>query len=103
MQNKVLEFNRNMPCHSKPMPVSARILDIQSELGELGKEVLKASRYGTEGFAKTEDFEMELGDALYSILSLANETGIDAEVALDKVLEKYRKRIENKGNMGSGN
>ena len=36
--------------HKKPMPVYARILDIQSELGELAKEYLKHSRYGTVDF-----------------------------------------------------
>ena len=90
MQQKVKNFNEAMPCHTKPMPASARLLDIASEIGELSKEVLKASRYGTEDFKVTEDFEMEFGDVLYSLLSLANETGIDSEKALDKILTKYQ-------------
>lgn len=102
MQKKVLEFNESMPCHKKPMPVSARVLDIQSEVGELAKEVLKNSKYGTAEFKKDENFEMEMGDILYSLLSLANETKIDIEIALEKVLDKYKKRIENKKDMGSG-
>ena len=102
MQNKVSEFNKIRNCHTEIMPVSARMLDIESEVGELAKEVLKSTKYGTKEFNKTEDFELELGDVLYSILSLADETGVDANVALDKVLAKYRKRIENNDNMGSG-
>jgi hypothetical protein len=43
MQNKVSEFNSKRNCHLKPMPVAGRILDIESELGELGKEYLKCS------------------------------------------------------------
>lgn len=91
-----------MPCHEKPMPIHARILDIQSELGELAKEYLKNSKYGTQNFDLTEDFKLEYGDVLYSLLSLGNEVGLNAEEELDKVLEKYKKRIIDKNSMGSG-
>lgn len=103
MQKKVKDFNDNRNCHLKPMPVSARVLDIQSEVGELAKEVLKNSKYGTQEFVLTEDFELELGDVLYSLLSLADEAGVDADKALSRVIEKYRKRIADKKDMGSGN
>ena len=102
MQKKVQEFNKNMPCQEKPMPIHARILDIQSELGELAKEYLKNSKYGTQNFDLTEDFKLEYGDVLYSLLSLGNEVGLNAEEELDKVLEKYKKRIIDKNSMGSG-
>lgn len=102
MQNKVKEFNANLACHQKPMPIYARILDIQSELGELAKEYLKNSKYGTQKFALSEEFRLEFGDVLYSMLSLANEADLNAEEELNKVLEKYKKRIENKNSMGSG-
>ena len=48
------------------------------------------------------EFKMEFGDCLYSLLSLAEELNIDAEQYLDKVIAKYRARIEKNGNMGSG-
>lgn len=102
MQKKVQEFNKKMTCHEKPMPIHARILDIQSELGELAKEYLKNSKYGTQNFDLTEDFKLEYGDVLYSLLSLGNEVGLNAEEELDKVLEKYKKRIIDKNSMGSG-
>lgn len=102
MQEKVKKFNDNMPCHKKPMPTWARVADIQSELGELSKEVLKASKYGTKEFELNDNFVMEFGDCIYSLMSLANELGIDANQALDKVLDKYQKRIEANQNMGSG-
>ena len=102
MQNKVKDFNKMRNCHTKPMPVTARVLDIQSEVGELSKEVLKNTKYGTKEFVVSDDFELELGDVLYSLLSLADETGVDADAALNRVLAKYKKRIENNDNMGSG-
>ena len=70
-------------------------MDIQSEMGELSKEYLKATDYGSKEFGTTEDFNLELGDVLYSLLSLAEEQGVDAKQSLEKVLKKK--------NMGSGN
>ncbi len=102
MQNKVKDFNENKQVHTKPMPVYARLLDIQSEIGELAKEYLEGSKYGTSDFLKNEDFEMEFGDVLYSLLSLANEVNIDANKALDKIIKKYQDRIDKKNSMGSG-
>ena len=102
MQNKVREFNANRNCHLKPMSVASRLLDIESELGELGKEYLKCSKYGTAEFVMNEDFEFEFGDVLYSLLSLADEVNIDSEEALSKVLKKYQARIDKNKSMGSG-
>ena len=59
-------------------------------------------KYGTQNFDLTEDFKLEYGDVLYSLLSLGNEVGLNAEEELNKVLEKYRKRIIDKNSMGSG-
>ena len=101
MQEKVKVFNENRNAHLKPMPTYARLLDIQSEMGELVKEYLKGSKYGTADFILHDDFELEFGDLLYSLLSLAQETKIDAEKCLDRVIEKYKARIEKSNNMGS--
>ena len=102
MQNKVKKFNNEI-LKNKPLSPALRILDIQSELGELSKEVLKSTKYGTESFSVSNDFYLEFGDTLYSLICLANETNIDMEKSLDDVLLKYKKRFEEKGNAGSGN
>ena len=54
MQEKVKEFNEQIS-HREAMPPEARLLDINSELGELAKEYLKATNYGTKDFEKTDD------------------------------------------------
>ena len=102
MQNKVKEFNENKSCHKVPMPVYARILDIQSEMGELAKEYLKHSKYGTIDFELEEEFQMEFGDVLYSLLSLADELNINAEECLERAIKKYQARIDKNKTMGSG-
>lgn len=102
MQNKVKIFNDNRNCHKKPMPPYARILDIESEMGELAKEYLKHSRYGTQNFEMHDDFKEEFGDVLYALLSLANELEINSEECLDISLNKLKARMEKNNSMGSG-
>lgn len=103
MQKKVKDFNNNRNAHLKPMPVYARLLDIQSEMGELSKEYLKSTKYGTRDFNLSKDFELEFGDVLYSLFSLANELNLNAEQCLDLVIKKYQDRLDNKKDMGSSN
>ena len=102
MQNKVKEFNDNKVCHREPMPVYARLMDIESEIGELEKEYLKSSKYGTTLFEVTDDFKEEFGDVVYAILSLSNELNISAEECLNVSLEKMKKRMEKTNSFGSG-
>ena len=98
MQKKVKKFNDK---NNYPMQIYARLLDTQSEMGELAKEYLKNSMYGDEAFVLTEDFKMEYGDVLYSLLSMANELNINAEDCLNMAIEKYTKRLKSKKTMGS--
>lgn len=102
MQQKVKTFNEMAFAGGRKTTAESRMLDVISELGELSKEVLKATSYGENSFKATRDFELEFGDCLYSLLALANESGIDAEKAVDAVLNKYASRIAAKDEMGSG-
>ena len=80
-----------------------RMADIQSELGELSKEILKATRYGkTETPTRHESIEDEYGDLLFSVLALGVELKTDPEYRLKKSIEKYKKRLEKTGQIGSG-
>lgn len=103
VQNKVKKFNIKVKkFHKTIMPLSSRLLDVQSEIGELNKEYLKLSRYGTKNFIKNDDFKMEFGDVLYSLLSLAEEAKINADECLQISLNKMEKRLETKQNLSSG-
>ena len=101
MQNLVKDFNDKKSCHREPMPVYARLMDIESEIGELEKEYLKSSNYGTKEFEVTDDFKEEFGEVVYAILSLSNELGISAEECLKISLEKMKKRMEKTNSFGS--
>lgn len=102
MQSLVKNFNDSKICHREPMPVYARLMDIESEIGELEKEYLKSSKYGTKEFEVTDEFKEEFGDVVYAILSLSNELGISAEDCLKISLDKMKKRMEKNNSFGSG-
>lgn len=98
-QEKAAAFARS---HGLSMAPQIRFADLVSELGELSKELLKASDYGTGSLALTAGMEEELGDCVFSLLCLADCLGIDAEDALDGVLAKYERRFSERGEVGSG-
>ena len=81
-----------------------RLADISSELGEVSKEVLKASFYGIDIpiLKYTASFKEEYGFLLFAVLALGVENDVDPSEALEVVLNKYNKRLETKGHIGSG-
>ena len=76
------------------------MLDLASEVGELAKEVLKATGYGTRPLAPTASLEEELGDCVFSLLCVSEALGLDGEKALDQALEKYKARFAEAGDIG---
>lgn len=81
---------------------STWVHDLQSELGEVAKEVLKASDYGSVEPAFGAEMRNEIGDCYFSLLGLADALGIDLSEALEGALAKYRERMEERGGAGSG-
>lgn len=104
MQKKVKEFNEIViQYHKIKMNVASRVMNIISEMGELSKEILKSTKYGTKEFSSFDDFKMEMGDVIYAILSLCDEVGINAEECLDISIEKMKGRLIKNNNLASGN
>jgi NTP pyrophosphatase (non-canonical NTP hydrolase) len=97
-QDKVRRFTGDKGISSK---LDIRLIDLVSEVGELSKEVLKGTNYGSRPFNKTEGWQSELGDVLFSLICIANETGMDLEGCLDYVLAKYEKRFGERDSLGS--
>lgn len=96
-QEKVAEFIEK---YDMDGTVEFRILDLVSEVGEVAKDATKSSGYGTEpeNLSVKKD---EIGDVLFSVLAVAESLDIDSEEALNSALEKYEKRIDEKGDPGS--
>ena len=74
--------------------IEHRVLDIVSEIGELSKEILKASNYGKSSYVSNEKIKLELGDVLFSLITLANSLDVNLDVALEAVIKKYENRME---------
>lgn len=99
IQKQVADF---VETHSLETDVAHRILDLVSELGEVSKEILISTVYGRKPFQPTDEWRSELGDLLFSLVCVANSTGVDLEQALLEVLKKYQRRLKSKQNAGSG-
>jgi len=87
--------------HGLVAPPEHRLMDVQSELGEVAKEILKETDYGKrEWRGASDDAASEMGDLLFSVIALANAMHVDLDAALKTVLAKYEKRLK-KGGAGS--
>jgi len=87
--------------HDLACPPAYRLLDLAAEIGELAADANEATEYGSDpgAFAVERD---ELGDALFALLALCDELGVDASSALDESLAKYERRLDEGDDPGSG-
>lgn len=83
--------------------IESRMIDLLSEAGELSKELLKSTDYGKKPFDKTKLFENELGDVLFSLVCLANQSEISLEQVINDAFEKYEQRFLDHQHIGSIN
>ncbi len=97
IQEKIKKFCEENNLKSSP---ESRILDTMSELGEVAKEILKINDYGKKPIKSNLELKKELGDLLYSLITLANSLDIDLDEALEIVMKKYKNRLKN-GSIGS--
>lgn len=95
IQEVVEEFNNKHGLNMNPL---ARGLDLSSEIGEVQKELLIGSNYGSSTHSNTDNLIYEMGDSLYALLSLANETGLDLKTCLYLSLEKMSNRFASNNN-----
>jgi len=78
-----------------------RYIDLVSEIGELGKEILSSTSYGKKPYSQTIAATEELGDCIFSLFALCCEMNVDAEEALKCAIAKYEARHKQKGSIGS--
>jgi NTP pyrophosphatase (non-canonical NTP hydrolase) len=98
LQREVALFTQR---HHLQYDIGTHTLDLVSEVGELAKEVLLATDYGRRPAQFRLELANEIGDALYSLLALAEVCGVDAEDALRVALDKYERRLAERGEAGS--
>ena len=93
LQQKVEEFVEKYQLKHRP---EITTLDLVSEIGEIAKEILEMSDYGKKEPKYREELKSEIGDALYSLINLANYYNIGLEEALEIALKKYQARLKEK-------
>ncbi|MEF8828244.1 MAG: MazG-like family protein [Haloarcula sp.] len=82
-------------------PPAYRLLDVVAELGDVAAEVNETTGYGTDSTALSIR-EEELGDALFALLALCDQLGVDADAALSATLAKYEGGSGTNGTPASG-
>lgn len=97
-QRRVAAFTQRHDLLHEP---TIHILDLVSEIGEVAKEALLATDYGRKAPQSRPQMADELGDALYSLLALTEACGVDADSVLSAALEKYQRRLAERGEAGS--
>lgn len=81
--------------------VQTRALMLASEVGELMKEVVRATEYGTTPFAATPGFRDELGDVMADLTLLAEAAGVSLTECAEATVQKMRSRFAAYGSVGS--
>lgn len=97
-QGQVAAFARQHDLLHDP---ATHALDLVSEVGEVAKEILLATDYGQTPPQFRPELAGEIGDALYSLLVLAEICGVDTNDALSATLQKYERRLVDHGDTGS--
>ncbi|WP_290814668.1 MazG-like family protein [Halovivax sp.] len=97
IQERVVSFAERHGLDADP---AYRILDLSAEVGEVAADAAKSTDYGAEPDALEVNGD-EIGDALFSLLLVADAVDVDAAAALDEALEKYERRVEETGSAGS--
>jgi len=87
--------------YSLECPVEIRFIDLASEVGELGKELLKMNNYGKTPRQLSPALSGEIGDVLFSLACIANTLEIDLEDAMKGAIEKYHARFAQTGDISS--
>ena len=91
IQSKIEKF---CEVNSLNATLESRMLDLVSELGEFSKEVLKSSEYGQEKPRFTTEMADEMGDVIYSLITVCNYFGIDMQETVEGALNKYTLRMQ---------
>jgi len=69
--------------------LQTRMLDLVAELGELSKEALKGTHYGRKAWRSTPNWSPELGEVFFSLICIANMTGVDLDLCLAQTMANY--------------
>ncbi len=74
-------------------PPLANLARLTEEVGEVARVVNHHYGYKPKKAGEpSQELGLELADVLFTVIALANSTGVDLEASFDDVMEKYRRR-----------
>lgn len=79
LQQYVAETADRLGLHATPATL---LLDLQARVGALADEVIRATEHGRRPFRPTRDWEAQLGDVAFALITLADQTGVDTGQAV---------------------
>jgi hypothetical protein len=79
LQQYVAETADRLGLHATPATL---LLDLQVRVGALADEVVRATEHGRRPFRPTQEWEVLLGDLAFAMVTLADQTGVDADRAV---------------------
>jgi NTP pyrophosphatase (non-canonical NTP hydrolase) len=88
LQQYVAETADRLGLHATPATL---LLDLQAKVGALAEEVIRATEHGRRPFRPTRDWEAQLGDVAFALITLADQTGVDTGQAVQAAADRmYR-------------
>lgn len=85
LQNDVREFSKSKAFHESS--IETRALFLVTEIREIVKELLKLDKMPDQRERIKEDIGLEIYDAVWNLMDLANKLDIDLEQAFEKKIE----------------
>ena len=85
LQQYVADTADRLGLHATPATL---LLDVQARVGALADEVVRATQHGRRPFRPTPEWEMLLGDLTFAMVTLADQTGVDADRALRVAVDR---------------
>lgn len=66
------------------------VLGMTTDIGRLADEALAGTSFGRRPFRPTEAWAQRLADIAFTLINLADQTGVDLETALRAALSRYQ-------------
>ncbi|MEV4317030.1 hypothetical protein [Actinocrispum sp. NPDC049592] len=86
VQAKVAQAADKLGLHANAPTLT---LTLQTDIGRLAEEVLAATGGGRRPFRPTEGWEQRLADLTFTLVNLADQTGVDLTTALDAAIARH--------------
>lgn len=86
VQTKVAQAADKLGLHANAPTLTLTLL---SETGRLADEVLEATASGRRPFRPTDGWEQRLADLAFTVINLADQTGVDLASALEGTIARH--------------